>query len=154
RRMGYGDRGDAPAVERFMRRYFFIAKEVGALTRTFCAKLEQEEAKRPHGLSRFLLPKSKTPTKKPLEPGFNEEGGRLSVDGIEVFERDPVNLIRLFKIADERGLDLHPDAFSAALRGQRLITPKLRRDPVAARAFLDILARGRHTYRILTLMNE
>ena len=46
RRMGYGDRGDAPAVERFMRRYFMIAKEVGALTRTFCAKLEQEEAKK------------------------------------------------------------------------------------------------------------
>ncbi len=36
RRMGYGDRGDAPAVERFMRRYFLIAKEVGALTRVFC----------------------------------------------------------------------------------------------------------------------
>ena len=152
RRMGYGDRGDAPAVERFMRRYFLIAKEVGALTRTFCAKLEQEEAKKPHGLSRFL-PKARS-TRKPLQPGFHEDGGRLSVDGVEVFEADPVNLIRLFKIADERNLDLHPDAFSAVLRAQRLITTKLRRDPVAARLFLDLLARGRSTYRILTMMNE
>jgi [protein-PII] uridylyltransferase len=151
RRMGYGDRGDAPAVERFMRRYFLIAKEVGALTRTFCAKLEQEEAKKPHGLSRFLKPRT---TKRPLEPGFHEDGGRLSVDGLEVFERDPVNLIRLFKIADERNLDLHPDAFSAVLRAKRLINAKLRRDPVAAKLFLDVLARGRHTYRMLTLMNE
>jgi [protein-PII] uridylyltransferase len=43
RRMGYGDRGDAPAVERFMRRYFLVVKEVGALTRAFCATLVAEE---------------------------------------------------------------------------------------------------------------
>jgi [protein-PII] uridylyltransferase len=152
RRMGYGDRGDAPAVERFMRRYFLIAKEVGALTRTFCAKLEQEQAKKPQGLGRFL-PKGRGVAKKPLEPGFHEEGGRLNVDPA-IFEGDPVNLIRLFKVADERGLDLHPDAFSAVLRAHRLINPKLRRDPRAAQAFLDILAHGKHTYRVLTLMNE
>src|SRR6185312_4069521 len=45
RRMGYGDRGDAPAVERFMRRYFLVVKEVGALTRVFAAKLEAERVK-------------------------------------------------------------------------------------------------------------
>ncbi|HEX6866660.1 MAG TPA: bifunctional uridylyltransferase/uridylyl-removing protein, partial [Caulobacteraceae bacterium] len=53
RRMGYGDRGDAPAVERFMRRYFLIAKDVGALTRVFAAKLEAEQVKTaPRGISR------------------------------------------------------------------------------------------------------
>src|ERR1700722_1299499 len=60
RRMGFHDRprkgGDnTPAVERFMRLYFLIAREVGVLTREFCAKLEAEEAKKkPQGLSRFL----------------------------------------------------------------------------------------------------
>ena len=152
RRMGYGDRGDAPAVERFMRRYFMIAKEVGALTRTFCAKLEQEQTKKPQGLSRFL-PRPR-PVRKALSPGFHEESGRLNVDGVEVFENDPVNLIRIFRIADERSLDLHPDAFSAVIRAQHLITPKLRRNAKAARLFLDILARGRNTYATLTLMNE
>ncbi|HKR90582.1 MAG TPA: bifunctional uridylyltransferase/uridylyl-removing protein, partial [Phenylobacterium sp.] len=94
RRMGYGDRGDAPAVERFMRRYFLVAKEVGALTRVFAAKLEAEKVKsRPTGISR-LLPRRR-PKKKPLdEPGFHEVGGRLDVDGPETFERDPVNLLR------------------------------------------------------------
>jgi len=154
RRMGYGDRGDAPAVERFMRRYFLIAKEVGALTRTFCAKLEAEEAKRqPHGLSRFL-PRKSRPTRKTLEEGFLEEGGRLTVEGPALFERDPVNLLRLFLVADRHDLDLHPDAFALATRAHHLITPKLRRDPRAAQAFLDILARGRHVYRTLNLMNE
>jgi len=154
RRMGYGDRGDAPAVERFMRRYFLIAKEVGALTRVFAAKLEAERVKtQPKGISR-LLP-NRAVKRKPLDvPGFYEDGGRLNIDSREAFERDPVNLLRLFKIADSRNLDLHPDAFTAASRMEGLITSRVRRDPVAAKVFLDILARGRDPYRSLTLMNE
>jgi [protein-PII] uridylyltransferase len=154
RRMGYGDRGDAPAVERFMRRYFLIAKEVGALTRVFAAKLEAERVKsRPTGISR-LLPKRR-PKSKPLdEPGFHEIGGRLGIDGPETFERDPVNLLRLFKIADERNLDLHPDAFTAATRAINLITSAVRRDRHAAQVFLSILAHGRDPQRTLTLMTE
>ncbi|MDG2521484.1 [protein-PII] uridylyltransferase [Caulobacter segnis] len=158
RRMGYGDRGgpggDTPAVERFMRRYFLIAKEVGALTRAFSAKLEADQFKRePKGLSRFL-PAGK-PKRKALDvPGFHEEGGRLNVDGREVFERDPVNMIRLFKIADDRDLDLHPDAFTAVTRCLPLITSKVRRDPAAAQAFLSVLARGKRAYTTLTLMND
>src|SRR4051812_46780044 len=137
RRMGYGDRGDAPAVERFMRRYFLIASEVGALTRTFCAKLEADAAKKPQGLSR-LLGGARRPSRKPLDtPGFQKDSGRLTVDGPEVFEADPVNLLRLFRLADRLDLDLHPDAFTAANRALRLITPKVRRDPEAITAFLD-----------------
>jgi [protein-PII] uridylyltransferase len=154
RRMGYGDRGDAPAVERFMRRYFLIATEVGALTRAFCAKLEAEEAKRrPQGLSRLLGPRHRS-HKDVVAPGFHQDGGRLTVDGPQVFETDPVNLLRLFRLADRLDLDLHPDAFTAATRALRLITPKVRRDPAATEAFLDVLARGRRTYRTLSLMNE
>ncbi len=154
RRMDYGDRGDAPAVERFMRRYFLIAKEVGSLTRVFCAKLEAEESKkRPTGLSRFLGRRPRSEPKM-IEEGFIEEGGRISVEGVELFERDPVNLIHLFRLADRHDLDLHPDAFAAVTRSLQLITSKVRRDPRATRAFLDILAHGRATYRVLMLMNE
>jgi [protein-PII] uridylyltransferase len=154
RRMGYGDRADNPAVERFMRRYFLFAKEVGALTRVFAAKLEAERVKsEPKGLSR-LLPGRKQ-KRKPLDvPGFHEVGGRLDVDGVEVFERDPINLLRLFEIADARNLDLHPDAFTAATRAAPMITSGVRRDRHAARVFLDILARGRDPQRTLTLMTE
>ncbi len=155
RRMGFGDRADNPAVERFMRRYFLIAREVGSLTRTFSAKLETEHLKaQPRGLSRFL-PGRAAPKRKPLDvAGFHEEGGRLNIDGPEVFERDPVDLIRIFRLADQRDLDLHPDAFAAVTRCLPLITVKTRRDPEAAKAFLDILARGKRTYRTLMLMNE
>jgi len=159
RRMGYNDRprkdGDnTPAVERFMRRYFLIAKEVGVLTREFCAKLESDEAKKkPQGLSRFL-PGRRGGRRSVDVPGFLIEGGRLNVESAAVFESDPVNLLRLFVVADRRDLDLHPDAFTAVTRSLPLITSKVRRDPDAARAFLDVLARGRRTYRTLTLMND
>src|SRR5665213_3811244 len=65
RRMGYHDRpradGDnTPAVERFMRRYFLVAKQVGALTRVFAAKLAAAHMKSaPRGLSRFLPGRSR-----------------------------------------------------------------------------------------------
>jgi len=156
RRMGYGDRGDAPAVERFMKRYFLVVKEVGALTRAFCAQLETEERKNnPSGLSRFLPGRRRRMGKKPLDaPGFVIEGGRLSIAGLETFEKDPVNLLRLFQIADRRNLDLHPDAFTAVIRSLRLINNSVRRDPEAVKLFLDVLARGKQTFRTLTLMNE
>jgi [protein-PII] uridylyltransferase len=155
RRMGYGDRGDAPAVERFMRRYFLIAKEVGTLTRVFAAKLEAEQIKAtPKGLSRILPRRAGAATRKALdESGFLEEGGRLNAEP-GVFEQDPINLLRMFRIADKRNLDLHPDAFTAATRSLGLINSKFRRDSAGARVFLDVLARGRDPRRTLSLMNE
>jgi [protein-PII] uridylyltransferase len=157
-RMGYHDRprrdGDnTPAVERFMRRYFLIAKEVGTLTRAFSAKLEAEHLKQePKGLLRFLPARGRKPAV--VEPGFVMEGGRLGVADPAVFDQDPVNLLRLFQIADRHDLDLHPDAFTAATRRLALITSRVRRDPVAARIFLDTLAKGKKPRRTLELMNE
>ena len=152
RRMGYADADETASVERFMRRYFLIAREVGALTRIFCAKLESEHAKQPQGLAR-LLPR-RAPKRRELEDAFYEEAGRLNVRGEQAFAADPVRLIRIFQIADANNLDLHPDAFAAVNRSLNLIGAKLRRDPDAARAFLDVLAYGQETLRTLTLMND
>ena len=158
RRMGYNDRprkdGDnTPAVERFMRRYFLIAKDVGVLTRAFSAKLEADHMKSsPRGLLRVLP--GKPAARITLEPGFVLDGGRISVTGPDVFERDPVNLLRYFRLADTRDLDLHPDGFTEVTRHLPLITSRVRRDPVAAGVFLDILARSRKPRRTLELMNE
>ena len=71
-----------------------------------------------------------------------------------MFADDPVKLLTLFVCADKHDLDLHPDAFSAVTRSLSLVTPRLRRDPAATRAFLDVLAHGQRPYRVLTIMNE
>jgi [protein-PII] uridylyltransferase len=150
--MGYADPDQTVSVERFMRRYFLIAREVGVLTRTFCAKLEADHAKAPQGLAR-LLPR-RPAKRRELEDGFQEEGGRLTVASPEVFVQDPARLLTIFRVADGADLDLHPDAFAAVNRSLNLIGAKLRRDPRATRAFLDVLAFGHETARTLTLMNE
>lgn len=153
RRMGWRGRGDEPAVERFMRRYFLVARDVGALTRAMSAKLEARHQKTAQGLSRLMTPFR--PARRKLEiDGFWIDQGRLSVEGPEVFTADPVKLLTLFTAADKQDLDLHPDAFSAVTRSLSLVTPRLRRDPAASRAFLDVLAHGQRPYRVLTIMNE
>ncbi len=150
RRMGWRGRGDEPAVERFMRRYFLVARDVGALTRALSAKLEARQQKPTLSLSR-LIPGQKR--KLGIE-GFVKDAGRLSVTGPGIFAEAPEKLLMLFRTADEHDLDLHPDAFSAVSRSLSLVTPSLRRDPEATRAFLDILAHGQRPYRVLTMMNE
>lgn len=150
RRMGWRGRGDEPAVERFMRRYFLVARDVGGLTRALSAKLEERGQKRALSLTR-LIPRRR---RQLGEPGFVEDHGRLSITAPDVFEAEPLRLLTLFRLADRHDLDLHPDAFSAVTRSLNLVTPKLRRDPAASAAFLDILADGDRPYRVLTLMNE
>ena len=150
RRMGWRGRGDELAVERFMRRYFIVARDVGALTRAVSAQLEARQQKKAMGLSR-LLPRRR---KRLPVKGLVIEGGRLSIAGPGVFESDPPLLLKLFAEADRLDLDLHPDAFSAVTRALPLVTPALRRDPEAAQAFLTVLAHGQRPYRALTIMNE
>lgn len=150
RRMGWRGRGDEPAVERFMRRYFLVARDVGALTRAMSATLEARQQKKTMSLSR-LIPGRK---RNLGVEGFVEDGGRLSVTGPEVFAGDPVKLLSLFVCADQHDLDVHPHAFSAVTRSLALVTPKLRRDPRATAALLHVLAHGQRPYRALTIMNE
>ena len=46
--MGYADRPGSRGVERFMKHYFLVAKDVGDLTRIFCAasKTSQQRKRR------------------------------------------------------------------------------------------------------------
>jgi len=151
-RLGFVERGGYSAVERFMRRYFLVAKEVGMLTRVLCAQLEADHAKRaPRGLNR-LLPAGRTPRAAPA-PGFHVEAGRLNIDSPRVLET-PANIIRLFEIAERQDLDVHPAALGAAARRVRRLAPAWRKDPEARAAFLDIVASPRHPSAALRLMNE
>lgn len=152
RKMGFKAEAGEAAVERFMRRYFLTARDVGGLTRAFCAKLEADRNKAPQGIAGWFAKKVKR-TSLDVE-GFVEEDGRLVIEDAAILDQDPVNLIRMFRTADHYHLDLHPDAFTAVTRRLGLVTPSLRRDPKATRAFLDILCEGSQPYRVLTLMNE
>lgn len=152
-RLGYKPRHGHAAAERFMKRYFIAAKQIGALTRVICARLEAEHTKRaPRGLER-LLPAARR-LRVPDQPGdFFVENGRLTVASGEIFN-DKLNLLRLFQLADARGLDVHPVALGEAARRSKTITEDFRRDQRASALFLEIVASPRHPAAALKLMNE
>ena len=155
-RLGYVDKGGLRAVERFMKHYFLVAKDVGDLTLIFCAALEEEHVKQTPALNRLF---GRFRRRKPkVVPGegnpFVVDHARITVADPMVFERDPVNLIRIFHEADRNNLDFHPDALQLMTRSLKLIDEKLRADETANRLFLDVVASRHAPERILRRMNE
>ncbi len=154
-RLHYKAHGGLQAVERFMRHYFLIAKDVGDLTRIFCASLEQKHLKDVQGITRIFtkfLPR-RGQTRK-LRDGFKIESGRINVVAESTFAIDPVNMLRIFKIAAETLLEIHPDALKLMRKSFRLIDDKLRGNAEANGIFMDILCGSQKPEAILRLMNE
>ena len=153
-RLGYTAHPGMEDVERFMKHYFLVAKQVGDLTRIVSAALEEEYAKPVPGLNRVFLTFSRRKKKIVDYPGFVIDTKRINIDDDDVFVRDPVNLIRLFYLSDTHGLECHPHAVQEASRSLKLITPKVREDKEANRLFIAILTSPRNPSLILRRMNE
>lgn len=152
--LGYNDHPGLSAVERFMKHYFLVAKDVGDLTRIFCSALEDQQAKDAPGFTAALSRFARRHRKIAGSVEFVEDGGRITLADPQVFKKDPVNLIRLFHVADINGLEFHPDALKQVTRSLRLITPQLRENEEANRLFLSILTSRRDPELILRRMNE
>ena len=153
-RLGYTSHPGLSGVERFMKHYFLVAKDVGDLTRIFCAALEEEQAKHVPGFNRIFQSFSRRKRKLAGTTDFILDNHRINIADDQVFERDPVNLLRLFWFADKHGLEFHPDALKLVTRSLRLIDRNLRRDAEANRLFLDVLTSDRNPELNLRRMNE
>ena len=153
-RLGYTTHPGLSAVERFMKHYFLVAKDVGDLTRIFCAALEEEQAKHVPGFNRIFLTFQRRKRKLAGTSDFIVDNHRINIADDQVFERDPVNLLRLFWFADKHGLEFHPDALKLLTRSLGLVDKSLRRDEEANRLFLDILTSDRNAELNLRRMNE
>ncbi len=145
--MGYRDKGGARGVERFMKQYFLVAKDVGNLTRVFCAALEAEHSR----AARFRLPSLMS---RRRISGFKVEGERLSVAGPEVFAEKPVEMLRIFKVAQDHDLDIHPRVLRWIAQSLNRVDEALRRDPAANRIFMEILTAEKDPEPALRRMNE
>ncbi len=148
RRMGYTDHAGTKRVERFMKRYYLVAKEVGDLTRIFCAALESEHARKP------LISLGRLIGRRREIEGFPIEGGRLTVAGEAALAAKPIDILRLFQVAQTHGLDIHPKALRAITRELGRIDVSLRRDPAANAVFMDILTSRKDPETALKRMNE
>ena len=149
KRMDYGDGAGARGVERFMKDYYLVAKDVGDLTRVLCAVLEDQHKKI---RGRFRLPSF--PFRKRNINGFIQEGGRLTVTDPGDFGAHPARLLGLFREAQRHGLDIHPEALRLVTQNLDLIDDGLRADEEANRLFMEILSAGEDPETALKRLNE
>ena len=154
-RLGYRGHAGLSAVERFMRHYFLVAKEVGELTGTVCSALELKQLKSLPVLDTLLAPFSwRRRAKLRRTSDFRIENGRIYAVSKEAFVKDPVNFIKLFVIADEHQASFSPEVLREVRANVRLIDDKLRNDAVANRLFMRLLMDSRDPEGVLRKMNE
>ena len=153
-RLGYTAHGGLKHVERFMRHYFLVAKDVGDLTRIFCAVLESQQVKRAPRMSRFFS-KLRRPGRKIKESAdFTIIAGRVGSADDGIFEKDPTNLIRLFWLAGKYDVGIHPDTLKQVRRSLKLIKKDLCNNSDANQLFLEMLTDREDPEQLLRRMNE
>src|SRR5260370_12720709 len=153
-RLGYTSHPGMQDVERFMKHYFLVAKDVGALTAIVCAKLEDQQAKPAPVLSRMMAKFRPSPKRRLSDSDdFVVDYNRINLAVPDVFAHDPINLIRIFRLAQKHNLAFHPDAMRAAKSSLGLITQQLRDDEEANRLFVEILTSD-NAEIVLRRMNE
>lgn len=146
-RMGFADRGGLRAVERFMKRYYLVARDVGNLTRIICAAVETDFRKRwtlwgggfvaAHNIGHFTI-----------------RSGRVHLAEDVLFRDEPVRMLKIFQIAQDHDADIHPHALKRITRALPFMNAKTRHNEEANSLFLSILTSRRNPERILRLMNE
>lgn len=147
-RMAYTDHAGLSGVERFMKHYFLIAKDVGDLTRIICATLEEQHKKKRR---KFRLPRFGSGG--PKIDGFKVDGDRILVDQDKLFSNQPAKMLDLFWQAQKHDLDIHPEALRLVTKNLRKVTRKVQNDPEANEIFINILT-GPDPDVTLMRMNE
>src|SRR6185503_3883940 len=146
-RLGYQDRPGSLGVERFTKHYYLHAKTVGDLTRIFVAALEDSHRRKPKlaALWQTLRPRQLS--------GFRLDGERLGAASNDQFTKDPVAILRLFYVAQENDLDIHPATLRLITQNIRLID-RLRNDLEANRLFMAMMTSRHDPETTLRRLNE
>ncbi|MEL6298809.1 MAG: [protein-PII] uridylyltransferase [Pseudomonadota bacterium] len=154
-RLGYREAKGLQAVERFMKHYFLIAKDVGDLTRTVATALEFQQLKATPRLDELFNPVNWVTRRRVRQTTeFRIENGRVEPVDPDLFKRDPLAMFRIFKTANETGSLFHPEAFRAIGRALRLVTDDVRRAPEPASIFMELLSEAKAAEAILSRMHS
>jgi [protein-PII] uridylyltransferase len=131
--MGFEHPSINRSIERFMRRYFAAVRTIGNSTRVFCALLEESNKRRPRrSLASLWYMKWNL-------GGFKIDGERLNVRSDNAFEKSPIMMIELFRVAQLHELQIHPHAIKLIAKSLHRIDHNLINDRRANNLFLEIL---------------
>ncbi len=146
--MGYRGHTSNQAVERFMKRYFQVARDNGMLTGLFCATLEEEQRRAPRMFLAGLLDKFRRHEHIVLQ------SGRLSFRDMENVQTQPSLMMKLFYVFCMEGLPLHPKALQAITRSLPATRHNFRHHSDVIFWFLSILMHPQRGYATLRMMND
>ena len=133
--MGFKDDAGLSGVERFMRHYFTVAKEVGDLTRIFCASLESQHlATKREGMRRLLSMFSRSDDEL-----VQIEHGRILIDDPTFFREQPLEILKLFHLSAKSNTPIHPQTLKLVRRSLDAIDDTVRTAPEANELFLHML---------------
>jgi [protein-PII] uridylyltransferase len=153
-RMGYTKHGRQDGVERFMRHYFLVVREVARVTGVLEPALIRA-ALGPPAIA-------KETDAALMEAGFVLADGKILFAPGHDPESDPTSIFKILLTARDRGLELHPLALRMLIRSAN-IAADLRGSKQAAALFLNLLCGGEDkdnsertcdSAHWLTLLNE
>jgi [protein-PII] uridylyltransferase len=153
-RMGYTKHGRQDGVERFMRHYFLVVREVARVTGVLEPALIRA-ALGPPAIA-------KETDAALMEAGFVLADGKILFAPGRDPEADPTSIFKILLTARDRGLELHPLALRMLIRSAN-IAADLRGNKQAAALFLNLLCGGEDkdnsertcdSAHWLTLLNE
>ncbi len=131
-----------------MLRYFQLAREVGALTRIFCAILEEENLRTP------VLPLALQAKAVEHEGNWVVDANRIAFMPDTDLSAAPMMAVALFHHAQQHGLDIHPRAQLAINRALPSLQQQLPFEGQAHQLFLSILLSPKAPETTLRRMSE
>ena len=146
--LGYKNRGNTLSVERFMKRFYLIVKDVGSLTRLFCTELDNYNDVQPIYSSASYDRDWKDFELKNRQVFYNKNKTEEKNEKVS-----PKIILKIFEFAQNRNLDIHPSTIYSIINSKRTIS-KLENKKELYNLFIDILLSSKNSEKYLRLMNE
>jgi [protein-PII] uridylyltransferase len=150
----YPQKNELRRSEAFMRDYYQHARALSLITEIAFGRLVQpgrSVAKPASGLMRLFSRNGPTPERF---DGFLAEDGLIYPETRDVFNQDPIRLLRVFEHAQRRSLSLSSELQQLIRRRLRLVNRTFQYSRAARETFTAILSRPGKVGRILRAMHE
>ncbi|MGF1531940.1 MAG: [protein-PII] uridylyltransferase [Puniceicoccaceae bacterium] len=153
--LGYHQEDIFKRVEAFMKDYYHAATTI----RRTDKRLEKifsswDLPQRGQRLSLRAAINARRYQRKERIEGFVRENDELLIDHSDVFQKDPIALLRVFRIAQQAGLKIDFHLESLIEDSARYITHRIVHSPEAATIFRTILQCSGNVYPTLSKMHE
>jgi len=136
-------------TEAFMRDYYMHSRNIFLLTNALADRMALKPS-RPSRLNALLRR-----TRKAEEiDGFLIRDGMISASEPAIFRRDPLRLIRLFRHAQQRDVELSPELRSQVRQNLKLVDRSFQCSEEARDTFLGIMQHKGQVARVLRRMHE